>query len=239
MSKDNLTLKDYSIKFISNSVSATIQLIPYVGGALNQMTFGYMSSLHIKRIKNYLVKLSEYLQSGVIQKEVLDQVSGYLCSDDGKEFFYLNLEKVTKTRSEEKLKLFRNMLLNQSSGHKTFSLDTAEDFLNILENIRFESIQVLQYLADYKESNPQKRNIIDGGNATEDIYENKETEYIHQLKVKFDFSSDELNYIHQQLITNGLAVDDSMGYIGSKPLEKFRITKMGELFLGYIKGVIN
>jgi hypothetical protein len=25
-----------------------------------------------------------------------------------------------------------------------------------------------------------------------------------------------------------------MGYVGGKPLEKFRITKMGELFLDYI-----
>jgi len=234
MDQDNLALKDYSIEFISNSASATLQLIPYVGGALNQMTFGYLSSLQMKRIENYLVILSEYLQSSVMQKEVLDQISDYLCSDDGKEFFYLNLEKVARTRSEEKLRHFRNILLNQSSGDKIFSLDTAEDFLNILETIKFESVQVLQYLANNKELNPQKRNIIDGGSITEDIEDDKETEYISQLKVKFGFSSDELNYFHQQLITNGLAVDDSMGYVGGKPLEKFKLTKMGELFLDYV-----
>ena len=234
MSNDNLTIKDYLVEFASNSASATLQLIPYIGGALNQMTFGYLSSLQMKRIENYLVKLSEYLQSGAMQKEVLDEIGDYLNSEDGKEFFYLNLEKVAKTRNEEKLKLFRNMLLNQSSGYKTFSLDTAEEFLNILESIRFESIQVLEFLARYKEANPQKRNIIDGGSVTESIEDDKETDYLSQLKVKFGFSSDELNYFHQQLITNGLVVDDSMGYVGGKPLEKFRITKMGELFLEYI-----
>jgi hypothetical protein len=234
MSQEHLTFKDYSIEFVSNSVSVTLQLIPYVGGALNQMTFGYLSSLQMKRIENYLVKLSEYLQSSEMQKKVLDQVSNYLSSDDGKEFFYLNLEKVAKTRSEEKLKLFRNMLLNQSSEYKTFSLDTAEEFLNILESIRFESIQVLEFLANYKEANPQKRNIIDGGSVTEDI-EDKKSDYIGQLKIEFDFSKDELNYFHQQLITNGLVVDNSIGFVGGNPLEKFRITKMGELFLDYIK----
>ena len=234
MSQEHLAIKDYSIEFISNSASATLQLIPYVGGALHQMTFGYLSSLQMKRIENYLVKLSEYLQSGAMQKEVLDQIGDYLNSEDGKEFFYLNLEKVAKIRNEEKLKVFRNMFLNQSSGHKTFSLDTAEEFLNILESIRFESIQVLEFLTNYKEANPQKRNIIDGGSVTEDIEDDKETEYLSQLKVKFGFSSDESNYFHQQLITNGLAVDNSMGYVGGKPLEKFRITKMGELFLDYI-----
>lgn len=234
MSNDNLTIKDYLVEFASNSASATLQLIPYIGGALNQMTFGYLSSLQMKRIENYLVKLSEYLQSGAMQKEVLNQVGDYLNSEVGKEFFYLNLEKVAKTRNEEKLKLFRNMLLNQSSGYKTFSLDTAEEFLNILESIRFESIQVLEFLARYKEANPQKRNIIDGGSVTESIEDDKETDYLSQLKVKFGFSSDELNYFHQQLITNGLVVDDSMGFVGGKPLEKLSITKMGELFLEYI-----
>lgn len=234
MSKDNLTIKDYSIEFVSNSASATLQLIPYVGGALNQMTFGYLSSLQMKRIENYLVKLSEYLQSGEIQKEVLDQIGDYLNSEDGKEFFYLNLEKVAKTRNEEKLKVFRNMFLNQSGNFKRFDLDTAEVFLNLLENIKIESVQVLEFLANYKEANPQKRNIIDGGSITEDIEDEKESGYISHLKTKFCFSEDELNYFHQQLITNGLAVDDSMGFVGGKPLEKFRITKMGELFLDYI-----
>ncbi len=234
MSKSNLTLKDYSIEFISNSASATLQLIPYVGGALNQITFGYLSSLQIKRIENYLVGVSEYLQSGAMQKEVLDQVSDYLNSVDGKEFFYLNLEKVAKIRNEEKLKLYRNILLNQSGNFKRFELDTAEDFLNLLENIKVESVQVLEFLANYKEANPQKRNIIDGGSITEDIEDEKESGYISHLKTKFCFSEDELNYFHQQLITNGLAVDDSMGFVGGKPLEKFRITKMGGLFLDYI-----
>lgn len=236
MSKDNLALKDYSIEFISNSASATLQLIPYIGGALNQMTFGYLSSLQMKRIENYLVKLSKYLQSGAIQKEILDKIGDYLNFEDGKEFFFLNLEKVAKTRNEEKLKLFRNMLLNQSSGHKTFSLDTAEEFLNILENIRFESIQMLEFLTRYKESNPRQKNVISGSNISKDT---EDSSYIKQLKLEQKYETDELNYFHQQLITNGLIVDDSMGYVGSKPLEKFKITKMGELFLDNIKGVIN
>jgi hypothetical protein len=231
MSKDNLTLKDYSIEFISNTTSATLQLIPYVGGALNQMTFGYLSSLQMKRIENYLVKLSEYLQSGVIQKEVLDQISDYLSSDDGKEFFYLNLEKVSKTRNEEKLKLFRNMLLNQSSGYKTFNLDTAEEFLTILENIRFESVKVLEFLTRYTESNPKRKNVISGSNISSDT---EDSPYIKQLKLEQQYETDELNYFHQQLITHGLAVDDSIGYVGSKPLERFKITKMGKLFLSYL-----
>lgn len=231
MSKDTLTPKDYLVEFVSNSASATLQLIPYVGGALNQMTFGYLSSLQMKRIENYLVKLSEYLQSGEIQKEVLDQIGDYLNSEDGKEFFYLNLEKVAKTRNEEKLKVFRNMFLNQSSGHKTFNLDTAEEFLNILESIRFESIQVLEFLARYKESNPKRKNVISGSNISSDT---EDSPYIKQLKQEQQYETDELNYFHQQLITNGLVVDDSMGYVGGKPLEKFRITKMGELFLDYI-----
>lgn len=95
---------DTNYKQLMNELSITENL-PYVGGALNQMTFGYLSSLQMKRIENYMVKLSEYLQSGAMQKEVLDQVSDYLLSEDGKEFFYLNLEKVARTRSEEKLKL--------------------------------------------------------------------------------------------------------------------------------------
>lgn len=234
MSKDHLTIKDYSIEFISNSASATLQLLPYVGGALNQMTFGYLSSLQMKRIENYLVKVSNYLQSEAMKKEVLEQRSDYLGSDEGKEFFYLNLEKVAKTRSEEKLKLFRNMLLNQSSGFKTFSLDTAEEFLNIMDNIKFESVQVLEFLASYKEPNPKDRNVIDYGDLADHEEDQKEPEYITDLKSKYKFSNDELNYFHQQLITNGLAVDDSMGFVGGKPLEKFRITKMGKLFLKFI-----
>lgn len=230
----NLKVKDYVMEFFTNTASASIQLIPIIGGSLNQMTFGYMSSLQAKRTKNYLVKLSEYLQSDAIQREVLDQVNEYLNSDDGREFFYLNLEKVAKTRCEKKLILLKNMLLNQLAGNKTFSLDTAEEFLNILDNIKFESVQVLEFLANCKETNPKNRNIIDAGSLDEDIEETKKSEYLAQLKMKYKLLDDELNYFHQQLITNGLAVDNSMGYIGGKPLERFRVTKMGELFLGYV-----
>lgn len=78
MSDNHLTIKDYAIEFTTNSISATLQLIPNIGGALNQMTFGYLSSLQMNRTENYLVKVREYLQSGAMQKEVLDQVSDYL-----------------------------------------------------------------------------------------------------------------------------------------------------------------
>ena len=233
MSKDNLAIKDYSIEFISNSASATLQLIPYVGGALNQMTFGYLSSLQMKRIENYMVKLSEYLQSGAMQKEVLDQVSDYLLSEDGKEFFYLNLEKVARTRSEEKLKLFRNMLLNQSSCNKTFSLDTSEEFLNILESIRFESVKVLEFLNSYEEPNTKVEYEDENGMLIAPKKQ-EESEYITSLKIVHPYEIDELNYFHQQLATNGLAIDNSPTSIGINILEQPKITKMGELFLDYI-----
>jgi uncharacterized protein involved in tolerance to divalent cations len=233
MSKNNLTLKDYSIEFVTNSASATLQLIPYLGGALNQMTFGYLSSLQMKRIENYLVKVSEYLQFGAMQKEALDQIGDYLNSEDGKEFFYLNLEKVAKTRNEEKLKVFRNMFLNQSSGHKTFSLDTAEDFLNILESIRFESVKVLEFLNSYEEPNTKVEYEDENGMLIAPKKQ-EESEYITSLKKVHPYEIDELNYFHQQLVTNGLAIDNSPTSIGINILEQPKITKMGELFLDYI-----
>ena len=237
MSENYLTIKDYSIEFGTNLVSAAIQLVPIVGSSLNQMTFGYMNSLQVTRIENYLVELSNYLQAGTIQKEILDQVSEYLSSDEGREFFYINLEKVTKTRNKEKLDLYRNMLLNQSNEYRKFSLDTAEEFLNIMDNLKFESVQVLDFLSNYKETEQKNRNVIDAGSITKEVNDNKESEYMLKLKVQYLYSIDELNYFHQQLITNGLAVDDSMGFFGGKPLEKFKITKMGKLFLDYVKEI--
>ena len=87
------------------------------------------------------------------------------------------------------------------------------------------------FLTKYKEINPRRKNVISGSSISSDT---EDSTYIKQLKQKQKYETDELNYFHQQLITNGLIVDDSIGYVGSKPLEKFKITKMGELFLDYI-----
>ena len=136
MKKSYLTLKDYAIDFTLSTASAGVQLIPFIGSAINQMTFGYMNSLQVTRIENYLVELSKYLESKAIEQDILNKINEYLTSDEGQEFFYINLEKVTKTRNEHKRKLYRNILLNQSTKFTRFSLDTSEEYLNNISRDR-------------------------------------------------------------------------------------------------------
>ena len=230
-----LTKKDHAKNALSNSASALIQLIPFIGGALNQISFGYMASLQMSRIENYLVDLSSFIKNEAIQKDTLSKMNQYFSSSDGIEYLYMNLDKVSKTRNSEKLKLYRNMLINQSKDDDILDLDISEEYLNILEVLRVESILVLEFISKYK-SKVSNRNNIELGSLDANLTVD-DSNYLDKLKSKYNFDSDTCEYYHQQLISNGLIVDDGMGRVGTRPLEMFRITKMGGEFLEYVGGL--
>ncbi len=59
VSKDNyITNKDILLTVLENTIRTGFQLIPVLGGALNQIIFGFNDIQQIKRIEIFLIDLS-------------------------------------------------------------------------------------------------------------------------------------------------------------------------------------
>lgn len=235
---------------LENATRTSLQLIPAFGGALNQAIFGTHDIMQMKRIANYLTQLSKIIESGAIQQDALDRVNEYITSDDGQEYIYLIVDKVKKTRNSEKIRYLKNLFLHHSSAEKNMDIDNAERYLNMIENLDIESLLILKFLSTYDDITVPKRTESSkklkgqsiGARETPIVTRsmpvgiNNDVSYIDAVTLEFDLEIEDLNYYHQQLITNGVAIDDGMGRLDAKPLKIMEITKRGEQLLKFING---
>ena len=204
--------------------------------------------MQMKRITNYLTQLSKIIESGAIQEDALERVNEYMTSDDGQEYIYLIVDKVKKTRNSEKIRYLKNLFLNHSVAKKNMDIDNAERYLNMLENLDIESLLILRFLSTYDDTTIPKRTesgkklkgqfigaketpVVTRNNS---VGINNSVSYIDAVRIEFDLEIEDLNYYHQQLITNGIAIDDGMGRLDAKPLKIMEITKRGEQLLRFI-----
>ena len=205
-----LSTHEKQMAYMETSIRSGLQLIPVFGGALHQMTFGTYDIIQGKRIQKYLESLEEILQSGKLQEDTLKGLTKYFKTEYGAEFVYLTLEKAKKIRNEFKRECLRDFFFEYSLSNIKYDLDKAESFLQLIEILNINSINILFSLANQIELDRQ------------------------ELREK-GFINDDLNFYSQQLISNGLAIDSGMGSFDAMALQHISITKRGKEFLTYIK----
>lgn len=212
-----------------NAIRTYLQLIPGFGGALNQAIFGTHDIMQIKRLEKFAKGMQDFINSGVIQENALAMINEYINSDDGKEYIYLIGEKVKKIRNQTKLEHLRNLFITHASAIESLDLDSAEKYLNLVDILDTEAVQILNFLKSHDAYVPPLQGSIPFSSETKE-----QLSYIDACINRFQINKEDLDFYHQQLISNGLAIDDGMGRLDARPLQIIKIAKRGELFLNFI-----
>ena len=154
----------------------------------------------------------------------------YLRSEEFSDFFESTLWRVINTASEEKVRRFKKILLNEMTH--TYTSDFKETFLDIAFRINEDQILILKHfrkVKDYESEGNSEQRVVDGEGA--------ET----SLRCKANFLGfDEAKYLFyvQDLVSKSLLFDETIALFGgrTKPYTNLRITPFGEEFLRFIEG---
>ncbi len=204
---------------------ASVQIIPYIGGALDTLLSGKGSEIQRQRIEHMLKNLSERL-SKIESAKVLEPTE---------EFYDLSLavfDGAVKSRSEEKRNRFASILVNQVK--KEAAWDESEMAVHILNSLEDIHIQVL----DLALSAPECTAPFGGLKVI--ALENKQSRSVGEvtplcLSTHFkDYTTDRLRLICSELMSKGLLHDEGVGRMDAKAMEYFVATSLAEWFLSWI-----
>ena len=134
MSKKNELIKELS----QSTIKALFGNIPFIGTALDEVFFELRGRIKQKRINNFIEELSLYICKNNEEKVNFENIK----SDEFGDIFESIILTVSKTKSEEKIKRLRTILLNQIS--EPLDYDITKIYLQILENISDIQIQILK-----------------------------------------------------------------------------------------------
>lgn len=141
-SNENLLNKKPTVKESMNFETFSRSLfgaIPYVGTLLTEVLFESRSRLKQKRINDFIINLQKVFEKtdqNLINKNII-QEEGY---GDVLENILID---VSKTRSEKKVELYSNLLLNQTL--KPLETDRLELFYDIIKGLNQNEILIIDY----------------------------------------------------------------------------------------------
>jgi hypothetical protein len=150
-SKIDLFLKKYS----DNSMyRAGVSAIPYIGGALDILLSSGIQKKSQKRFQNFLNELESQLKN--IDENKLNY--SYLESEEFYDLFLQTSNLVVRTRLQEKIKAYSNILTSSLILEFKNNLK-AEDVLNIIEGLTENDMKLIKLISEYLESgNAEKIN---------------------------------------------------------------------------------
>ncbi|MEM7106437.1 MAG: hypothetical protein AAF502_25135 [Bacteroidota bacterium] len=145
----------------STALRALIEAIPYVGGSINTM-IDHRNRVKQKRLNHFVELLRQYFEG---QKE--DRIKLHvLDTEEFGDLFESVISRVVKTKSEEKLNRFKNILVNQLSESQKF--DFSETYLDLVFFLSDKQIEILilhamipEKVSSYYEEIPNLRNEIE------------------------------------------------------------------------------
>jgi hypothetical protein len=115
--------------------------IPYVGTAISEGLYDYWGRVKQDRLNKFTEMFGMYLKE--VSQDDFDEE--YLRSEDFAMFFEIVLRKVTETKSNTKLEIFRDILLGKMKSKS--SNDFSETFLNIISQLNEKQIEILSVLS--------------------------------------------------------------------------------------------
>lgn len=130
-------MKDYQKELITSTLKTTISLIPIYGGIINEIVFEYSGRLKQKRLNQFTELLIDYINESNIETN-LDNID----KDDFTDVLESILLKVTRTKSLDKLKHYRDLLFHCIET-KTWDIENTERFLDLIYNLKEYEIIIL------------------------------------------------------------------------------------------------
>ena len=213
--------KQFGMALLEATLSRTVV------GIVTDTIFGYLTRVKMERAQGFTGGFLEDIKSSDPDKIDWE----YLLSEEFLDSFYSVLRRVINTASEEKIRRFKKILLNEAT--RPYKSDFKETFLDIAFRINEDQIQILKHFWNVKdgcesEDNSEQK-VVDGEGAEA------------SLKYKANLLGfDEAMYLFyvQDLISKSLLLDEAIALFGgrTKPYINLRITPFGEEFLKFIEG---
>lgn len=150
---DDITEKEINI----GSLKASISLIPYFGGIINEILFDIRGRIKQERINNLVGILKERINA--IDESKLNKDIIY--SEDFSDLIEKIFVKASQTKSKEKAKLYGDMLLNAFIASDLLTIDKTDFFLDVASNLSLCEIIILRGLSiqyrDIWENHPNEK----------------------------------------------------------------------------------
>lgn len=142
MKKEFQKVKDIGNSYSDNtSLKAVVNLIPYVGGALDEIFSHRSNSLKNKRLENFISNTENVFQD--IEENKLNK--SFLESDEFTDLVLRCIRLSIKTTSNDKAKIF-SQIIKKSLTVKAFNLEEFEEIESLLEQISYREFLYLQEL---------------------------------------------------------------------------------------------
>lgn len=235
ISKDFTNLERFGTLYdskIASLVRAAVQLIPGVGGALNELFSGLGRDYQIKRIDAFFEIVNERLR--LLENEVKN-----IQIDPSEEFYDFSIQilgYVSRCRYDEKRRRFANIFVRQVATRRPWS--EAERAAYLLNDLTDLHIGVL-HVALAAESND---GVFEGLKIIK-LTDKGGRGANQSIPIICEIFSDEnlgvLRMVCSQLISLGLLVDEGMGFLDTRALELFTATDLADWLQAWISDPIN
>jgi len=207
-------------------IRAGIQLIPWIGSALDTLLAGEGTRIGQKRVDDFLNGLQERLQ----------QVEGAQDIPPGEEFFDLMMQAfdaVLRTRSEAKRRRFATLVANQVQRQTPW--EEAEAALQIVSELSDAHICILVAALHA----PPCGGVFGGLRVitTEErpIGEGQAGSPAQITGLVHGYGLSALRLICSQLVARGLLHDEGVGRMGTKAMQYFVVTPTAHWLIDWIK----
>jgi hypothetical protein len=209
-------------------IRAAMQVIPYVGGALDTLFSEKGAQIQQQRI----AKLLENLDSRLNRVEKARELPAT------EEFFDLMLavfERVVRTRSQAKIERFANLVSKQAIELRPW--EDVEAAVRLLGELDDYHLWVLREIA----SAP----VIEGGSSRRantllepivELTKDPQGPFMMPLTLRFpSISPAKLRLLCAELLSKGLLQDEGIGRWGVRAMEMFTPTDLADWFIGWIE----
>jgi len=246
-------------EIIISAAKSIFGVIPYGGALLDELFFEYNGRIKQKRLNHFIEILAEnFTEDSQINIENIQ-------TEDFNDLFESVLRRVVCTKSELKLRKFKDILINELN-FPTKQIELVELYLDLINDLSEEEISILYYhkyfdlayvdkidkmnrlknqLYSVKENQKKETIIIDQSTYSkekielEQRIEKFEKWFANLRKYKtaefYNLDDNKFMLFKQRLFSKGLLLDNRMSRIGSGKFQHMGITEFGQEFIEFIK----
>jgi len=206
-------------------IRAGINLIPFIGGALDVLLSSSGQNFVIRRLESFISELNNQisqLDENKINKD-------FLRTEEGFDLLIKSFESASKTRQIEKLKLYAKIIKGSLLSGKEYQEDDPELYLKIVEELSVKELRVAKFLYESKNQSVIDRNFArpQNGFKNDSLW----------LSNKYpEFNKDELVTIFVRLERTGL-IKELVGGYSDYTGGHYQINPLFIKFIDFIEGI--
>lgn len=246
-------------EILISATKSAFSLIPFAGTALTELVFDYNGRIKQERLNRFMELLSEYFSQNHNVK--IENIK----TEDFNDLFESIIKKVVITKSEGKIKRFRDILIKELNNPSE-ETELIALYLDLIETLSEEEIIILEGYSNFNrdyynrldkqgelkselskiQEELKSKSFLQPDKNFELAIKTLQDEIDSFLKVKesvekfseakfYDIPESKFNFYKQRLYSKGLLIDQGIDRIGIRGFEMMMINDFGEEFIDFIK----